>query len=103
MPSAMSSPSEPVEIASTSMRSVVRAELHDGALAELLLDVGERGIQRLMLVHLVPLDDPELRCGHGRFPLFHELQVSAIDLNVHDLFLFAQEARRGLFGASNLD
>ncbi len=56
MPSAMSSPSEPVEIASISSASRWPS-LHDGALAEGPFDLGQGGVQRLVLVfHAVFLD-----------------------------------------------
>ena len=47
---------------------IVRAELHYGALAELLLDVGQRRIKRLVLVHYIPFDDAKLWRGHVRTP-----------------------------------
>ena len=45
--------------------TVVGAEPHDGALAEMLLDVGQCSIERLLLVHGVSLDDTEVRRVHG--------------------------------------
>ena len=58
--------------------------------AKLLFDMGERRVERLHLVHLVPFDDPKLWCGHGRIPLFHELQSCAINVNVPCLFYFSK-------------
>ena len=54
---------------------IVGAELHDGALAELLLDMSQRGIQRFVLVHYIPFDDTKLWRGHMN-TLWHELQMS---------------------------
>ena len=48
-PSATSSAMEPVGITSSGARDLV-AQPHDRALAELLLDVGERGVERLLAV-----------------------------------------------------
>jgi hypothetical protein len=36
---------------------VSRTEPHDRPFAELLLDVRQRCVQRLVLIHIVPLDD----------------------------------------------
>ena len=50
MPSARSSASEPVETAPIETCRVV-VHLHDGALAELPLDVPEGGVQSLLAIH----------------------------------------------------
>ena len=44
--------------------AVVGAQPHDRALAEVLVDLGKRSFQRLLLVHDVPFDHPELWSGH---------------------------------------
>ena len=44
--------------------AVVGAQPHDRALAEVLVDLGKRGFQRLLLIHDVPFDHPELWSGH---------------------------------------
>jgi hypothetical protein len=49
MPSAMSSPSEPVETASISM-ALLAAQLHDRALAERPFDLSQSCFKRLLLV-----------------------------------------------------
>jgi hypothetical protein len=68
MPSAMSRPSEPVEIDSISERLAL-AELHDRALAEGALDLGEGGVQGLVLVlHAFFLDHFQQR-RHWQPPL----------------------------------
>src|SRR6202041_922999 len=46
-------------------RAVVLAELHHRALAELTLDLGERGGQGLGLVHGGSFDDTQGSGGHG--------------------------------------
>jgi hypothetical protein len=48
---------------------------HNRAFAEMPLNVGERSIERLLFVHLVPLDDPQLRRVHGT-TLWYELPIS---------------------------
>ena len=56
---------------------VVGTEPHDRALAEVLVDLVERGLQRLLLVHASPFDHPQRRLFHARIPLFHELHRQA--------------------------
>ena len=46
-------------------RPVVLAELHDRALAEVPLDLGQRRVERLGLVHGSPFDDTVIRLAHG--------------------------------------
>ena len=53
-------------------RAVVGPQPHDRALAEVLLDVLERLVERLVLVHL-PCDDAELRSVHVRSHLIYGL------------------------------
>jgi len=67
MPSAMSRPSEPVEIDSISTGFAL-AELHDGALAEGTLDLGESGVQRLVPVFHAFFFDHFQHCGHWLSP-----------------------------------
>ena len=43
---------------------VVGTEPHDGALAEIFVDLIERGLERLLLVHASPFDHPECRLFH---------------------------------------
>ena len=64
MPSAISSPSEPEEIGLDVHRLVVLAEPHDRALAELTLDLGERGGERFGLVHGRSFDETQGRLTH---------------------------------------
>ena len=52
-------------------RRLVLAEAHDRALAEGPLDLAERRIERLRLVHAITLDHTKRRCGHCRCSLFH--------------------------------
>src|SRR5690606_27497530 len=47
----------------------MRAKPHDGALAEILLDLRQRSFEGLLLVHSVSLDDSEVRCLHRRHPM----------------------------------
>ena len=60
MPSAISSPSEPVEI-DFDLGDGALAELHHRALAEIALDLAQRRGKRLVLIHGT-LDNPK-RCG----------------------------------------
>ena len=63
MPSAMSSPSEPVEI-DFDLQRLALAQLHDGALAESPFDLGQGGVQRLVLVFHAFFFDHFQNCGH---------------------------------------
>jgi hypothetical protein len=44
--------------------AVVGPEPHDRALAEVLVDLGEGGLERLLLVHISPFDNAERRLLH---------------------------------------
>ncbi len=47
--------------------AIVGAEAHDRALAEVLVDLRERRLERFMLVHISPFDHAKLdliHCGH---------------------------------------
>ena len=70
--------------------ALVGAEPHDRALAVHLLDLGERGLERLLLVHATPFDDTQLRLFHGLAPYFTSCgwrQNATLDVhNVHFLF-----------------
>ena len=66
MPSATSSAIDPVEITSTGRTRVV-AKPHDGAPAELPLDLGERSLQGLLPVAALRRARPVVRC-HVKLP-----------------------------------
>ena len=58
-------------------------------LPKLFLDLGERGVERLVLVHLVPFDDPELWFLH-RDPPYGRSCSAAMLINVLFLFLLVE-------------
>src|ERR1041384_8198393 len=51
-------------------RAAVLAQLHHRALAELALDLGERGGQGLGLIHGGSFDDTQGSCGHSTCSLW---------------------------------
>ena len=59
MPSAISRPSEPVEITSVSTAALARAELHDRTLAEGAFDLSERRVQCLALSIAIPVHEAQ--------------------------------------------
>ena len=70
--------------------AVVGAEPHDRALAVELVDLRQRGLERLLLVHAPPFDHTQLRLFHGK-PLISRVADGgktrdSIYLCVHVLF-----------------
>src|SRR5690606_16790278 len=72
---------------------LVLAEPHDRTLAERPLDLTERGLERLLLVHVAlfaPVHELHNSLRHHRLPLFHTGRARAITVNVRPLFSLAR-------------
>jgi hypothetical protein len=65
MPSAMSRPSEPVEIDLDFNGFLVFAQPHDRAFAEGAFDLRQGGVERLGLVHGRSFHEAKIRLSHG--------------------------------------
>ncbi len=88
-PKAMSSPREPVEMASI-FSTGIGAQAHDGALAEDPFDLAQRGIQRLVLVHRTTLNHPKIGLPHRSLLLFHTgfgVQIAVAFIGVQNVLV----------------
>ncbi len=93
-PSARSSPSEPVEMISDVADERVRAELHDGALAELLFDLADGEIERAFaIVRIARAIAIHFCCHGGHTPPFH-LELAVVSLSDRFTVASSTDVRR---------